>query len=123
MSDQGTEFCNGIIESLCVYLGIKKIQTTPYHPQSNGVVERSHQTIQRILGKLDGKKQKCWPEHLGSVVLVYNTTRSQETGFSPYFLMFRRRPSLPVDLQFPTVRELPEHKGIHDYVRTLYGRL
>ena len=46
MSDQGTKFCNGIIESLCVYLGIKKIRTTPYHPQSNGAVERSHQTIQ-----------------------------------------------------------------------------
>ena len=65
MSDQGTEFCNGIIESLCVYLGIKKIQMTPYHPQSNGAMERSHQTIQQMLGKLDGKKRKCWPEHLG----------------------------------------------------------
>ena len=50
MSDQGKEFCNSIIESLCIYLGIKKIRTTAYHPQSNGAIERSHQTLQRMLG-------------------------------------------------------------------------
>ena len=76
-----------------------------------------------MLGKLDGKKRKHWPEHLGSVALAYNATRLQVTGLSPYFLMFGRRPRLPVDLQFPMVRELPEHKGIHNYVSTLYRRL
>ena len=45
MSDRGTEFCNKILNSLCVYLGIKKIRTTAYHPQSNGSVERTHQSI------------------------------------------------------------------------------
>ena len=123
MSDQGKEFCNGIIESLCIYLGIKKIRTTAYHPQSNGAVERSHQTLQRMLGKLEGTQRKHWPEYLASVTLAYNATRSQVTGYSPYFLMFGRRPRLPVDLQFPTLRELPEPQGVHDYVNALYGRL
>ena len=123
MSDQGKEFCNSIIESLCIYLGIKKIRTTAYHPQSNGAVEWSHQTLQRMLGKLEGTKRKHWPEYLASVTLAYNATRSQVTGFSPYFLMFGRRPRLPVDLQFPTLRELPEPQGVHDYVNALYGRL
>ena len=116
MSDQGKEFCNGIIESLCIYLGIKKIRTTAYHFQSNGAIERSHQTLQRMLGKLEGTKRKHWPEYLASVTLAYNATRSQVTGYSPYFLMFGRRPRLPVDLQFSTLRELPEPKGVHDYV-------
>ena len=116
MSDQGTEFCNCIIELLCVYLGIKKIQTTPYHPQSNGAMEHLHQTIQQMLGKLEGKKWKHLPKHFGSVALAYDVTSSQVTRFSHYFLMFRRCPRLPVDLQFPTVREILEHKGIHDYM-------
>ena len=123
MSDRGTEFCNKILNSLCVYLGIKKIRTTAYHPQSNGSVERTHQTLQRMIAKLHMSKRKNWPEHLSSVTLAYNATRSQVTGYSPYFLMMGRRPRLPIDLLFPTSRQLPNQKGIHEYVNALYSSL
>ena len=55
MSDQGKEFCNNILKEMCYYLNIKKICTTPYHPQSNGSVERVHYTLCRMIGKLDNK--------------------------------------------------------------------
>ena len=55
MSDQGREFCNNILQEMCYYLNIKKVRTTPYHPQSNGTVERVHQTLRRMIGKLDNK--------------------------------------------------------------------
>ena len=53
MSDQGTEFCGNIIVAMCSLLGIEKVQTMPYHPQMNGSAERVHQTLQRMIGKLD----------------------------------------------------------------------
>ena len=56
-----------------------------------------------MIGKLNPEKHQKWPEHVGSVLIAYNATRSQVTGYSPYFLMFGRRPRLPVDLLFPTV--------------------
>ena len=34
MSDQGTEFCGNVIATMCSLLGIEKIRTTPYHPQT-----------------------------------------------------------------------------------------
>ena len=102
MSDQGREFCNDILKEMCYYLNIKKIRTTPYHPQSNGAVERVHQVLRRMIGKLDNKRRKKWPDHLGTITHAYNSTRSQVTGYSPYFLMMGRRPRLPVDLLFPT---------------------
>ena len=102
MSDQGREFCNDILKEMCYYLNIKKIQTTPYHPQSNGAVERVHQVLHRMIGKLDNKRHKKWPDHLGTITHAYNSTRSQVTGYSPYFLMMGCRPRLPVDLLFPT---------------------
>ena len=55
MSDQGREFCNNILQEMCYYLNIKKVRTMPYHPQSNGAVERVHQTLRRMIGKLDNK--------------------------------------------------------------------
>ena len=45
MSDQGTGFTSKVIEAMCSLLGIEKIRTTPYHPQSNGSAERVHQTL------------------------------------------------------------------------------
>ena len=109
MSDQGKEFCNNILKEMCYYLNIKKVRTTPYHPQSNGAVERVHQTLRHMIGKLDNKRRKNWPDHLSSITHAYNSTRSQITGYSPYFLMMGRRPRLPVDLLFPTSRQLPKN--------------
>ena len=123
MSDQGKEFCNNILKEMCYYLNIKKVRTTPYHPQSNGAVERVHQTLRRMIGKLDNKRRKNWPDHLSSITHTYNSTRSQITGYSPYFLMMGRRPRLPVDLLFPTSRQLPKTKGVHEYIKALHGRL
>ena len=45
MSDQGTGFTSKVITAMCSLLGIEKIWTTPYHPQSNGSAERVHQTL------------------------------------------------------------------------------
>ena len=45
MSDQGTGFTSKVIAAMCSLLGIEKIRTTPYHPQSNGSAERVHQTL------------------------------------------------------------------------------
>ena len=120
MLDQGTEFTRDVIATMCKLLGIEKIRTMPYHPETNGSAERVHQTLQRMIGKLDPEKCQKWPEHIGSVLIAYNATRSQVTGYSPYFLMFRQRPLLPVDLLFPTVNTREWTCTIDEYVKALY---
>ena len=120
MSDQGTEFTGDVIAAMCKLLGIEKIRTTPYPPQGNGSAERVHQTLQRMIGKLDLEKRRKWPEHIGSMVIAYNATRSQVTGYSLYFLMFGRRLRLPVDLLFQTVNNREWTRTIDEYVKALY---
>ena len=56
MSDQRTELTGDVIAVMCKLLGIKKIRTTPYHPQTNRSAKRVHQTLQRMIGKLDLEK-------------------------------------------------------------------
>ena len=120
MSDQGTEFTGDVITAMCKLLGIEKIRTTPYHPQTNGSAERVHQTLQRMISKLDPEKRRKWPEHIGSVLIAYKATWSQVTGYSPYFLMFGRRPRLPVDLLFLTVNKQEWTHTIDKYAKALY---
>ena len=120
MSDQGTGFTSKVIAAMCSLLGIEKIWTTPYHPQSNGSAKRVHQTLRQMIGKLDLEKCQKWPVHLGSVLIAYNATQSLVTGYSPYYLMFGWRPWLPIDLLFPTRQEHNLTCTIDEYVETLY---
>ena len=123
MSDQGTEFCGKVIAAMCSLLGVKKIRTTPYHPQTNGSAERVHQTLQHMIGKLDPEKRKKWSAHIGSIIIAYNSTRSLVTGYSPYYLMFGQKPQLPIDLLFPTCRTQMLTHTIEEYVASLYDCL
>ena len=42
LSDRGANFMSSVIDEMCKILGMKKLQTMPFHPQTNGLVERSH---------------------------------------------------------------------------------
>ena len=123
MSDQGTEFCRKVIVAMCSLLGVEQIQTMPYHSQTNRSAERVHQTLQRMIGKLDLDKRKKWPAHIGSIIIAYNSTWSLVTRYSPYYLMFGRRPWLPIDLLFPTHRTQMLTHTIDEYVASLYDSL
>ena len=75
----------------------------PYHPQTNGLVERSHQMIICMIGKLGEDKKANWPSHLAEIAHAYNATQSIVTGYSPHYLMFGQWPRLPVNFVFPTI--------------------
>ena len=92
MSDQVSEFTGQVISELCDLLGITKIRTLPYHLQTNGAIKRVHQTLRRMIAKMDPEKRAKWPSHLGPILIAYNATWSLITGYSPYFLMFGYRP-------------------------------
>ena len=103
LSDRGTSFTSTIIEELCKILGIQWLWTMPSHSQTNGLVERSHQMIMCMIGKLGEDKKADWPSHLAEIVHTYNATRSAVTRYSPHYLMFGRWPRLLVDFVFPSV--------------------
>ena len=65
---------------MCKILSVKKLQTTPYHLQTNGLVERLHQTIIGMIRKLGKDKKANWPGHLAEIVHAYNATHSTMTG-------------------------------------------
>lgn len=64
----------------------------------NGITERFNRTLISMLGTLEQDQKSDWKTHIGSLVHAYNATKHETTGFSPYFLMFGRDPTLPVDL-------------------------
>ena len=97
-SDQGRNFESAVIKELCALGGVEKSRTTPYHPMGNGVCERFNRTLLSMLGTLSEEKKSHWVKHISTLTYSYNCTRHDSTGFSPYFLMFGRKPQLPVDV-------------------------
>ena len=79
---------SSVIEEMCKILGINQLWTMPYHSQTNGLVERSHQMIMCMIRKLGEDKKADWPSHLAEIVHAYNATHSTVTGYSPHYLMF-----------------------------------
>ena len=125
LSDRGTSFTSSIIEELCKILGIKLLQTMSYQLQMNRLVERLHQTIMHMIGKLGEDKKADWPSHLAEIVHAYNATQSAVTGYSPHHLMFGQLPRLPVDFVFPTIgsNEAPMRQCVDMYVASIRDRL
>ena len=119
-------FMSSITDEMCNLLDMTKLQTMPYHPQMNGQVESSQQTIMEMIGKLREDIKAKWPGHLAEIVHTYNAIQSTVMGYSPHYLMFGCRPRLPVDFYFPTFRsaEAPMRstsaKCVDEYVATVH---
>ena len=123
VSDQGKAFTGHIITHLCELYGVQKLRTSPYHAQTNGQVQCMNQTIIRMIGKLEEDRKARWSEHLPEVLMAYNATRSAVTGYSPYYLLFGRRPRIPVDYLFPTLRDSPHQTKMEVSVAAMQKRL
>ena len=108
LTDQAQAFNGKLYDALCKQAKIKKIRTTPYHPQTNGQCERFNRTLMTMLGALPQEDKINWQDWVSTLVHAYNCTTTKVTGFSPYFLMFGREPRIPVDeifgVTFPQTR-------------------
>jgi transposase InsO family protein len=74
VSDQGTEFCNIILEEVTKLLGIRKLRTSAYRAFANGRVERVHRTMNTLLSRLVSDNQSDWQTKLPFVVTAINAS-------------------------------------------------
>ena len=97
-SNQGKEFDNAMIHTLSELLGTVKTKTTPYHPRSDGLVERFNRTLLAMLAMFVSQEHDNWDDLLPFMMLAYNTTVHTSTGFTPYRLVFGDECNLPGNL-------------------------
>jgi transposase InsO family protein len=98
LSDQGGEFMSDLVRDICVYLKTSKVNTTVYHPQTNGLTERFNATLCQILSIYVDLNQQNWDELLPIVLFAYRTAVQETTTISPFEALYNRMPRLPNDL-------------------------
>ena len=100
-TDQGAAFDGWLMRELCKLYNIDKTRTTPYHPQSDGQVERFNQTLMQAIHAYARDDPDHWDEYIDNAVLAYNSTRHSVTGFEPCRLMISRNIYMPTDMMIP----------------------
>ena len=94
LTDQGGEFVNSVLSSLCTNLGIEKRLTSSYSPATNGMVERWNRTFIRSLETHAADHPEDWDLYLPYVAFAYRTRVHSVTGTSPFELLFGRPANL-----------------------------
>ncbi len=97
--DNGAEFQGEVQHLLRTLYRCTAIFSTPYHPEGNAPVERSHDTLTTCLFKLTGNAKGHWPQHLHAVLFAMRTTTSRATGFSPFYLLYGQHPVFSFDAE------------------------
>jgi len=107
LSDNGREFKNHILDDVCETLGVKRVYTSPHHPQSNGRLENFHNFLKATVRKLSQSDPQSWDEKIPEVIGAYRMCPGLATHESPFFLLYGRDPCLPVhNLVMPQLRYL-----------------
>ena len=98
LTDQGTNFTSQLLIELYRMLHIQPIRTTPYHPQTDGLVERFNQTLKLMLRKTAVKEGIDWDKMLPYVLFAYREVPQTSTGFSPFELLYGYQVRGPLDV-------------------------
>nr|VZI39678.1 unnamed protein product [Spirometra erinaceieuropaei] len=117
-SDCGSNFDSQLFKDVCDTLRIHKTRTTPYHPEGNGLVERTNRTLHNLLLAFSkDSHEHDWDVHLPFCLLAYRGSVHSSTGFTPHYLWTGRDIRLPIDLLYPLPR--PDATTPHDYAARL----
>ena len=114
-SDQSRQFESKLFTEMCSLLGIRKTHTTPYNPQSDGMVERFNRTLTTMLSNFVNDNHSDWDEYLSYVMMAYRSTTHETTGFSPNSLMLGREVCTPLDVMYKvpsSIRPVPQNEWV-----------
>ena len=86
---------NAVNKALVSKFNINRLRTTPYHPQTDGMVERANSVILEMLHHIVAEHKEDWHEHLDAVAFSLRTSVDLDIGLTPFFMLYGREARLP----------------------------
>ena len=122
LSDRGTNLLSILMTDLCRMLGIKKLNTTAYHPQCDGAVERFNRTLKSVLRTHAARFGSQWDQCLPGILWAYRNTPHSSTGEKPSFLLYGVDCRLPTEAAYLPTSEISS-TDVSDYREELMASL
>lgn len=101
-TDQGKNFLSEDVENFLIENNVKHVKSTPYHPQTQGLVERSNQTVNERI-RLFCNSIHEWDKYLPQLTYSINTSVNKTTKRSPFLLLKGYEPRISLDNRFETI--------------------
>ena len=115
-SDNGAQFTSQLMREFLNMNAVIHNLSTPYHPQTNGLVERQNRTMLSFLKGFCVDRQHDWPDYLQKAVFAYNSLVHSTTGVTPNLLFTGSQKAIPLGNLFPDYA--PEHRlSASDFIR------
>ena len=96
LSDRGSQFMAALSTAVYEVMGIRKLYSTAYHPQTNGMVERFMQSLAQMLAMAVDTAHSDWHLWLNHVTFAYNSNTHASTGVTPFLLATGREPRIAI---------------------------
>ena len=122
-SDQGSNFMSGLMQQIMFQLGIKQFKSTAYHPESQGALERFHQTLKNMLRAYCTEYDKDWDEGVHLVLFAAREAVQESLGFSPFELLFGHAVRGPLKVLKEVWLQEEPVMNLLDYVSDMGQRL
>ena len=119
LTDHGTHFASQVIATLCKQYQVRRLMSTPYTPQSNGIVERFMGYLKNALITLVDNHPTRWDQYLAAVVFAYRTTPHPEVGDTPFYVNRGYDPRIPEFLTVDVPADRPADSP--DWIEKLDG--
>ena len=97
-SDQGSNFMSGVFQQVLHELGITQYSSSTYHPESQGALERFHQTLKNMIRSYCFDTEKDWEKGIYLLLFVVTEFIHESLGFSPFELVFGQSVRRPLNL-------------------------
>ena len=125
-TDQGSNFTSKIMTAVMKELNVHHKLATAYHPQSQGCLERFHQTFKSLIKKYCHETEKEWDENIDFLLFAIRECPQESLSYSPFELLYGRQIRGPLkvlkDKWFETPSDHPL-RTVSEYVDTLKNKL
>ncbi len=123
-TDLGTNFTSKLFKGLLTQLGVSHQTSSAYHPQSQGALERFHQTLKSMLCAYCLASGKDWVEGLPLLMFAARESVQESIGFSPAELVFGHTVRGPLKLlSEQLISKSQSPVTVQEYVSSFRARL
>ena len=121
-SDQGSNFTSKVFRQVMEQLGVQCVNSSAYHPQSQGALERFHQTLKNMMRVYCCEVERDWDEGVPLLLFAVREAVQESLGFSPFELVFGHLVRSPLKILREKILA-DEESGLLDYVSHFRDRL
>ena len=95
-TDQGSNFQSNQFKQFLSEQDIKQARSTAYHPESQGALERFHQTFKTMLRTYCLEHDKDWDSGVPLLLFAVRDSVHESLGFTPFELIFGHNVRTPL---------------------------